>query len=156
MEAVMISKLEALVKELDLTGNGLRQKRIYNIGTHKWEPDTKPAYDVNNIQNQREITECLELIPLLFSKDFARRGCSSYKIKHYLEDFSGYNYISNASTILAFRYLNYAMTKYDDDDLNMNIRATRKYKLLDTEIRQYIQSLNKLAGKTHGNKVYPH
>lgn len=156
MDESTIQTLERIVRDLDLTEMGLRVNRVYSTKTNKYESDTMETYDVRSLGNQRELLEAMEFIPMFFSKDFSRRGMSSYEVKHFLEGFSGYNYISNASTILAFKYLGYPMTKYDDNnERNMNVRAKRRYEHVGFDLQAFIKDLRIKAGKTYSTPVEP-
>lgn len=150
----MIVKFEAIVKCLDITTLGRRINRVYNTEKNNYEIDTTPAYDVRNSDNQRELLECLEFIPLFFSKEFARRGTPSSIVKQFLEKMSAYRYISNASVILAFNYLDYPITKYDDDnDRDMNIRGKKRYEIFGDDLQEFIRSLRIDIRKTTSDSL---
>lgn len=114
------------VWELDISGLIVEAKKLGLVEEGmpcKLRKDS-PAYDVLCPGNLRELWEVRQLLPRLYDKDaFARRGRNSYGLKHELEDFS--SYISNASTILMASYLGYILTPYQEDSMNINIRAKR-------------------------------
>lgn len=82
-----------------------------------------PLYDVLCPENLRQLWELQRLLPTLFTREFARRGRSSYEVKHICEDFVPNSYISNSSTILMMTYLNIPWTYVKGDPINANVRA---------------------------------
>lgn len=109
-----IEGLVLLAGKMDLKESGLR-----NFVKGKEDP----LYDVRCPENLRQLWELRQLLPVLFTGEFARRGQSSYGVKHICEDFIPHRYISNASTILMLTYLDIPWTYIKGDPLNANVRA---------------------------------
>lgn len=82
----------------------IRENKITEEGVIRGE-----KYDLNRHFDEEEFKELLEIIPLLYDTGSIGRG--SYGLKHELEDFLTHNYVSNATTILAFKYLNFRSSR---------------------------------------------
>lgn len=111
-----VSGLRILAAKMELKECGLKN--------HRMSHEDKP-YKFSD-QDLRELWELQRLLPTLFDRRYARRGTSSYGLKHICEKFIPHRYISNASTILMCTYLGILWTAYKDDGINANIRYTMK------------------------------
>ena len=82
----------------------IRENKITDEGVIRGE-----KYDLNKDFDEEKFIELLTIIPLIYDTGSIGRG--SYGLKHELEYFLSTLYVSNATAILAFKYLNYRSSR---------------------------------------------
>ncbi len=133
-------KINTIIQELRLTENG-----VYDDSVRRYTTDNSHNSPyLFNKENLERFLEAIELIPILFESNHVRSGCGSYGLKHYLEKFMKTNYIDNATTILAFKYLDYPVKKYSYPTPNVSVKVKKLFPdALHTGLSAYIQNLKR-------------
>ena len=117
MDPGLLNQLQALVVEMGLTQEGwpCRYKsEPYNVGELK-----KDYWD--------NLIDAINLVYEPKSKLTSRKALNSYAVKHVVEQLLSSPYCSNATVILAFKYLGYQVIPYRDGGYNVKIYAEQRF-----------------------------
>lgn len=129
-----IAKVEQLVKEYRLTREGFIMSGIIYI-----------PYILGQTEPISTFLELVNMIMSTYKRKDRGKGIDSYVLKHTLEKGLRFNYVSNATCILAFLYLGFPVKRIKS---SKNGRVSAELKDI-REIFDYIQII-----KTNPNEVY--
>lgn len=132
--------IESLITSLKLVENGVY---CAHLGRYASQRMNQPYVFTDEIRPVFQ--ELIDIIPALYEKKYTsvRTGLNSYLVKHQIEPFLKNGYVDSTTTILAFAYLGYGISKYHDADQNVSIKAKVRYKSIiqDTWLNTYIRKL---------------
>lgn len=126
------AKVQLIIDTYKLTNQGTRHNYCPRNKTH-------PDFTVDDIKREEELfIDLLKLIKIFYKPSF-RKGKSSYRLKHDLENYVKGYYVSNTMAIIAFAYLDYTVKFYREGGPNVNILVSFEPDM--TQLASYIRTL---------------
>jgi hypothetical protein len=128
-----VAKVTQLVKDHNITRAGFTT-------AEKSEP-----YQIDKMERVGTFLELVNMIKSTYTTKQRGRGINSYSLKHTVEDGLRFNYVSNATCILAFLYLGFCVKQIKKSKNGIVFAEPKKI----GEIFKYIQII-----KTNPSEVY--